>query len=68
MFLVIIHHLVDFLKLYCFFQKTQRFRDWILSPSSGKPSQLGPIDRASPYLRTLKVCDNGILLQVQVQR
>jgi hypothetical protein len=31
------------------------FRDWDLSPSSGKkPTQLGPINRASPYLQTPK--------------
>jgi hypothetical protein len=31
----------------------RRFGDWIQSPSSGKePTQLGPIDRATPYLRT----------------
>jgi hypothetical protein len=29
----------------------QRFRDWTRYPSSGEdPTQLGPIDRASPYL------------------
>jgi hypothetical protein len=33
------------------FFKTQRFGDWILSPSAGKTYlQLGPIDRASPCL------------------
>jgi hypothetical protein len=30
--------------------KTQRFGDWILPQLHVKP-QLGPIDRASPYLR-----------------
>jgi hypothetical protein len=37
----------------CFFFKTERFGDRILSPSSGKTySQLSPIDRGSSYLRT----------------
>jgi hypothetical protein len=36
----------------CLFFKTQRFRDWILSPSSGKTYSFGPVDRASPYLRS----------------
>jgi hypothetical protein len=31
----------------------QSFEEWTLPPSSGKkPTELGPIDRASPYLRT----------------
>jgi hypothetical protein len=35
-----------------FFNLKQRYGDWILPPSSGKmPTQLGPIDKASPYLR-----------------
>jgi hypothetical protein len=43
-FLDIIHSSIFYLK---------RFRDWILSPSSGEASvQLVPIYRASPYLRT----------------
>jgi hypothetical protein len=28
------------------------FGDWILSPPSGEPTQLGPIEGASPYLQT----------------
>lgn len=32
-----------------FLFKTQHFGDWVLSPSSGKRTQLGPIDTASPY-------------------
>jgi hypothetical protein len=35
----------------CLFFKI-RFGDWILSPSLLRPTQLGPIDIASPYLRT----------------
>jgi hypothetical protein len=38
---------------YIFFYLRQRFGDWILPPSSSKrPTQLGPVDRASPHLRT----------------
>jgi hypothetical protein len=37
----------------CLFFETQRFGDWILSPSSGKITQFGPIDGASPYLRKM---------------
>jgi hypothetical protein len=41
------------LSVVLFFNLKQRFGDWTLSPSSDKkPTQLGPIDRASPYLRT----------------
>jgi hypothetical protein len=55
-FLVIIYRPVYFLKkkkTSCLFFKTQRFGDWILSPSSVKSTQLGPVDRASPYLRNV---------------
>jgi hypothetical protein len=38
----------------CFSIKTQHFRNWILSPSSGKTYSVGAIDRASPYLWTEK--------------
>jgi hypothetical protein len=48
MFLDITHYLKT---LFCLFFKTQRFGDWILSPSSVKSAQLGPISRPSPYLR-----------------
>jgi hypothetical protein len=35
---------------------TLRFGDWILPPSSDKmPTQLGSIDRASPYLRISEI-------------
>jgi hypothetical protein len=37
--------------LSCFYLKTQRFGDWILCPSSMKPTQLGSFDRASPHLQ-----------------
>jgi hypothetical protein len=40
------HHLSS-----CFYLK-QRFGDRILSSSSDKPTQLGPIDRGSSYVRT----------------
>jgi hypothetical protein len=30
----------------CLYCETQCFGDWILSPSSGKPTQMGPIERA----------------------
>jgi hypothetical protein len=42
------------LSMVMFLFKTHRhFGDWILSPSSGKkPTDLGPIDRASPCPRT----------------
>jgi hypothetical protein len=32
----------------------QRLREWTPPPSSNRPTQLGPIDRASPYLRSFK--------------
>jgi hypothetical protein len=39
----------------------RRFGDWTLSPSSGKKrTMLGPIDRASPYLRTPEPTQNII--------
>jgi hypothetical protein len=40
------------LAIVLFLLKTQRFGDWILSPSSGGTYQLGSIDRANPYLQT----------------
>jgi hypothetical protein len=46
--------------LSCPFFKNQRFGDWILSPSSGKTTQLDPIDRASPYLRTPMSVTQGV--------
>jgi hypothetical protein len=41
------------LSLALFFYLEKRFGDWYLPPSSGiMHTQLGPVDRASPYLRT----------------
>jgi hypothetical protein len=36
----------------CLFFKTQRFGDWILSPSSGKTYSDGPNDKVNPYPRS----------------
>jgi hypothetical protein len=45
-FLDMVHQSVVYLK--------QRFGDWALSASSGKkPTHLGSISRASPYLQTM---------------
>jgi hypothetical protein len=41
-----------YLKTVLFIFQTQHFGDWSLSPSSGKIYSVGPVDRASPYLRT----------------
>jgi hypothetical protein len=48
-------HLLSYLKTpSCLFFKIQRFGDWILSLFiQVKPTQLGPIDTASPYLRNV---------------
>jgi hypothetical protein len=45
-------HFVD-IKLLSYFYLKQRFWDWIVHLFLGKkPTQMGPIDRASPYLQT----------------
>jgi hypothetical protein len=53
----------------CLYFKTKRLGDWILSPSSGKPIQLGSIDRASLYFRTgdRDYCDNVIHFFLQTK-
>jgi hypothetical protein len=40
----------------CLFLKTQRFGDWICLRLQVKPTQLGLIDRASPYRDSPKRC------------
>jgi hypothetical protein len=48
----IVHH-PFFIYFFYYYYLKQRFKDCTLPPSSDKkPTQLGPFDRASPYLQT----------------